>query len=492
MCPTGALTVRSDVEAVWRALGDPSKRVVAQIAPAVRVAIGESFGLEPGAQATLECVAALKAMGFAEVYDTAFAADLTVFEEATEFLARKGTGKNLPQFTSCCPAWVKFAEQSFPELLPNLSTCRSPQQMLGALVKGCGPDRREDPHAETVVVSIMPCTAKKFEAKRPEMSREGVPDVDHVITTQELARMIQESGLRFRELSPESFDLPLGYKSGAGVLFGASGGVTEAVLRYAAAKVSPNELGPVDFHAVRGEAGLREADVALGGTTLHLALVHGLANARRIAERVRGGDRRWDLIEVMACPGGCIGGAGQPVARNPTMARRKRSLGIYANDKQLDIHRSQDNPFVCRLYEERLGTIGGHEAHELLHTHYQSRRRVPDQEINLASALRRDRTVVRVCVGTNCFLRGSQTILTALLRDVAARGLDDEVDVRASFCFENCAGGPSVSVGEKLLSGASLTRVREEIDRALCARGVEPLQVDLELEKSEVAVTERR
>jgi NADH-quinone oxidoreductase subunit G len=345
--------------------------------------------------------------------------------------------------------------------------------MLGALIKGGLDDRPTRPDKETTIVSIMPCTAKKFEAKRPEMARDGVADVDHVITTQELARMIQESGLRFRELLPESFDLPLGFKSGAGVLFGASGGVTEAVLRYATAQVSPERPATIEFHAVRGEEGLREADVALNGSTLHLALVHGLANARRIAEQVRRGEGRWDLIEVMACPGGCIGGAGQPVSRNAAEARHKRRLGIYTNDKQLDVHCSQDNPFVHKLYEQRLGAVGGHKAHELLHTHYQSRRRVPDQEIELAQAPQKDRIVVRVCVGTSCFLRGSQATLTALLRDIAARGLEDDVDVRASFCFENCAGGPSVSVGGKLISAATLQRVRDELERALTARGIE-------------------
>ena len=304
--------------------------------------------------------------------------------------------------------------------------------------------------------------------------------------------MIKESGLRFRELAPESFDLPLGSKSGAGVLFGTSGGVTEAVLRYAAAHVSPERLGPVDFHAVRGEHGLREAHVALGGTTLRLAMVHGLSNARRVAERVRSGETHWDLIEVMACPGGCIGGAGQPVARDREAARRKRSLGIYANDKQLDIHRSQQNAFVCDLYARRLGAVGGHEAHELLHTRYQSRRRVPDQEIEFANGPRQDRIQVRVCVGTNCFLRGSQGTLTALLRDVAARGLEDEVDVRASFCFENCGGGPSVSIGDKLLSGATLQHVRAELEDLLRARGVEPDSVEGEACRSEDALADRR
>jgi len=336
-CPTGALAVRSEVSEVWKALSDPKKKVVAQIAPAVRVALGESFGLPAGSQTSGQAVAALKAMGFAAVYDTSFTADLTVIEEATEFLGRKGKGEKLPQFTSCCPAWVKFAEQYYPELLPNLSSCRSPQQMLGSLAKELLPEKMGVAPENLVVVSIMPCTAKKYEARRPEF-RKGVADVDYVLTTQELAQMIEGAGLRFEKLEPESFDMPMGFKTGAGVIFGNSGGVTEAVLRYAAEKVTGKVLEKVDFHEVRGEAGLREADVKVGELTLKLAVVHGLKNARALADKIKAGECSYDLIEVMACPGGCSRVAGQPVTREPLAARKERTRGLYSADKHLDLH----------------------------------------------------------------------------------------------------------------------------------------------------------
>lgn len=369
VCTTGALTPRPEIEQVWQALNDPTKYVVAQVAPAVRVAIGEEFGFEPGTATSGQMVAALKRLGFERVYDTSFAADLTVVEEANEFLKRKIKGERLPQFTSCCPGWVKFAEQYFPDLLPNVSSCKSPQQMLGALCKELLPAETKIDRKNIVVVSIMPCTAKKFEAKRPELGTDGIADVDHVLTTQELARMINETGLRYEKLLPESYDMPMGFKTGAGVIFGNSGGVSEAVLRYAAEKVSGEKLRSPDFHAVRGEDGMRLATIEIDGTTLKLAVVHGLKNARVLAEKVRRGKSNLDLIEVMACPGGCIGGAGQPVTRNGNV-RQLRTRGIYDVDKNLDLHKSQENHFVSDLYQRHLGEIGGPRAHHFLHTCY--------------------------------------------------------------------------------------------------------------------------
>ncbi len=475
VCPTGALSPRPEVQAVWRALADKSKTVVAQIAPAVRVALGECFGMKPGEAMGGQAVAALKAMGFAQVYDTAFAADLTVVEEANEFVQRWQAAKHLPQFTSCCPAWVKFAEQYHPTLLENLSSCRSPQQMLGALLKKGASQYLGVPAKDVVVVAIMPCTAKKFEAQRPELTQQGVPDVDHVITTQELARMIEEAGLRFAELQPESFDMPLGFKTGAGIIFGNSGGVTEAVLRYAAGELGRASPGRIDFHEVRGEEGLREAEVDLEGKTLRLAVVHGLANARALAERVQNGEDRWDLIEVMACPGGCIGGAGQPVSPNPANARKRRRLALYAADKNLELHRSQENPFITATYRTMLGSPCSDRAHELLHTHFQNRRRLPEGSVDLVRAKDQKPIELRVCVGTSCYLKGSQTTLTRLLRTVADEGLEDVVKVSASFCFENCSGkGPSVAFDGTLLEDGTFDKVRAELDRRLAARGVEP------------------
>ena len=413
--------------------------------PAVRVGLGECFGMKPGEITTGPIAAALKHLGFDQIYDTSFAADLTVIEEGTEFLERKAQGGTLPMFTSCCPGWVKYAEQYFPELLPNLSTCRSPQQMFGALVKAMLPDQLKIARKNIKVVAIMPCTAKKFEAQRPEMAVHGDPDVDHVLTTQELAQMIQSAGLIFDTLQPESFDMPFGFYTGAGVIFGNSGGVTEAVLRYAAEKVTGKKLEQVEFQQVRGDSGLREATVTINGTELKLAIVHGLRNARVVAEQVRAGNSHYDVIEVMACPGGCVGGAGQPVTTSRD-ARALRTKGLYHADKMLQLHKSQDNVFITECYAKFLGEIGGEKAHLLLHTSYKSRRRIADESLPLMQSKGEDKLKVSVCLGTNCFLKGSQEVLNGVLRHAEQNNLDGRLDVRAGFCFEKCECGPTVMI----------------------------------------------
>lgn len=466
VCPTGAITPKSEVEEVWKDLDNPKKKVVAQIAPAVRVALGEQFGLEPGTITTGQIAAALKSMGFDAVYDTSFSADLTVLEEANEFLERKAKGENLPQFTSCCPSWVKFAEQYYPELLPNLSSCRSPQQMMGSVVKETMPEKFGVDVKDLVVVSIMPCTAKKFEAKRKEFTKNGVPDVDHVLTTQELGRMIEESGLRFDKLEPESLDMPLGFKTGAGVIFGVTGGVTEAVLRYAAEKITGIKLDNVNFKAVRGEDGIREANITVGGTELKLAVVHGLANARKIAEKVKSGEAKYDLIEVMTCPGGCIAGAGQPVARDME-TRRKRTRGLYDTDKMLEFHKSQENHMVSECYKESLGEVGGDKAHKLLHTKYSSRKRIADSDIDLLSGRNEEKLEVKVCVGTSCMVRGSQELLHGLIGYIEDKGLQNAVDVKATFCFEACDRGPTISIGDTVIHKCTLEKACKALDEEL-------------------------
>lgn len=462
VCPTGALTPRPEIEEVWKALNDPRKTVVAQVAPAVRVALGEAFGMEPGAVETGRMVAALKALGFQQVYDTSFAADLTVIEEANEFIARKQKGEDLPQFTSCCPAWVKYAEQFCPDLLDNLSSCRSPQQMFGALAKQILPEQLNVRAEDLVVVSIMPCTAKKFEAKQKKFTTGGRPEVDHVLTTQELARMIEEAGLRFNELDPQSLDMPLGFKTGAGVIFGASGGVTEAVLRYAVEKLRGVRLDAVDFHEVRGEDGLREASLTIGETTLKLAVVHGLKNAAAVVEKIRKGECHYDLVEVMACPGGCIGGAGQPVTRDMT-AKARRTKGLYNADKMLEFHKSQENHIVAECYARHLGEPGGHRAHELLHTSYQNRRRITGQTLIVLDGSDRQKLSVSVCVGTSCFLRGSQTLLKRLVEHIEAEGLNQQVEVKATFCFERCDRGPSVHIAGRTIEHCTFEMAAEAI-----------------------------
>ncbi|MDD5129625.1 MAG: NADH-dependent [FeFe] hydrogenase, group A6 [Candidatus Omnitrophica bacterium] len=468
VCPTGALTPKSEVEEVWKALDNPKRVVIAQIAPAVRVAVGEMFGLEPGATSTGQIVSALRAMGFDKVFDTSFTADLTVIEEGHEFIERIKKNELIPQFTSCCPAWVKFAEQYYPELLKNISSCRSPQQMFGVLSKEMlsaqlGIDRKD-----IVVVSIMPCTAKKFEAKRPEFKHGEVADVDYVLTTQELCRMIEEAGLHFESLEPESFDLPFGFKTGAGVIFGASGGVSEAVLRFVTEKITGEKSDNYEFQAARGDSGIREISVALGGREFKLAVVSGLKNARNLIEKMKTGNLKYDFVEVMACPGGCVGGAGQPVYRDPSV-RKKRTKGIYENDKMLQLHKSQDNPYLNELYKNLLGSVGGHKAHNLLHTHYKTRKRIFDEGVTInASISESDKKIeLVVCFGTGCFLKGAQALLRQLLEYIRENNLSDKVEVKASFCFEKCDRGPVVRVGDEIFENCNFERIKERIEKTL-------------------------
>lgn len=467
VCPTGAIVPAMEIDDVWRAIEDPKKKVVVQIAPAVRVAIGEAFSMEPGQVETGRIVAALKAIGFDRVYDTSFAADITVLEEAEEFIKRKTAGKRLPLMTSCCPAWVKFVEQFFPDLLGNLSSCRSPQAMFGSIAKKYLPGELGTTRDDLVVVSIMPCTAKKYEARQPKLRTDGRPDVDYVLTTQELALMIEQAGLNFATLAPQSLDMPMGFKTGAGVLFGNSGGVSEAVLRYAVEKVEGTRLDQVEFHQVRGVDGLREAVVPLGEGTIKIALVHGLRNARTVANMIREGTADHDLIEVMACSGGCIGGAGQPVTRDP-LAREKRRQGIYNADQMLQLHKSQDNHFVQACYRQTLGGEPGSEtAHAMLHTGYCSKRRIRGNPLAIITPSEAEQLRVSVCIGTSCFVRGSEELLKLLTTHVMENNLVDIVKVEATFCFERCDRGPTVRVGERVLEHCTFEMARSAIDEAL-------------------------
>lgn len=362
ICPTGALVVKNETNKVWPLLYDKTKRVVVQIAPAVRVALGEEFGLPPGEVVLGKMVAALRKLGFDEVYDTALAADLTVMEETREFLNKLKSGAKLPLFTSCCPAWVRFAETKYPELMENISTCRSPQQMFGAIIKDHYRNMKEVDPRETVVVSIMPCTAKKYESLRPEGYTHGERDVDLVLTTQELITMIKEAGILFNELEPESLDMPFGLASGAGLIFGVTGGVAEAVLRRCYREKTAKVLKEIEFAGTRGMAGIKEAEIEIGGRVIKIAVVHGLKNAQELIEKIQSGEKLYDFVEVMACPGGCIGGAGQPL--NPNFdIKKERAQGIYKTDRVSQIKRSEENPMVVALYNGMLK-----DKHHLLHT----------------------------------------------------------------------------------------------------------------------------
>jgi len=474
VCPVGALTPKPETEEVWEAINNPDKYVVAQLAPAVRVALGEGFGMDAGSITTGQIVAALKRLGFDQVYDTSFAADLTVFEEATEFIERKLKGEKLPQFTSCCPSWVKFAEQYYPSLLPNLSSCKSPQQMFGSVAREILPKMLGIKPEQLVIVSIMPCTAKKFEAKREEFIHDGIAEVDHVLTTEGLGRMIHETGINFRKLTPESFDLPMGFKTGAGVIFGNTGGVSEAVLRFAYEKITGEKLLQSDFKMVRGMDGIRTAELEVGAVKLKLGVVHSLSNARQLCDQIVSGQSDYDLIEIMACPGGCIAGGGQPVNFEPDF-REKRINAIYNVDKQLQLHKAQENPYVKELYQLTLGEVGGSKAHELLHTHYHGRKRINNQLLTIRDT-DHPKIEVCVCVGTNCFVKGSQELLRRLMEYVTENKLEDivgfegqeeMVDVKATFCFERCDRGPVVRVNQQVIEQATFEKVTQLLNNEI-------------------------
>lgn len=361
VCPTGALVIKKDIDNAWKVLNDKGKRVIAQIAPAVRVALGEEFGMKPGEITMGKIVAALRKIGFDQVYDTGLAADLTVMEESKEFRKHLDKGEVLPLFTSCCPAWVKYAEHKFPELAGNISSCRSPQQMFGAVIKEQFKKIQEVDSKQNVVIAIMPCTAKKSEAARPENSNNGVRDIDLVITTQELAMMIKENGILFTELEDEALDMPFGLSSGAGIIFGVSGGVAEAVLRHCYNEKTSGTLKDIAFAGIRGMEGVKEATVELNGRPVAIAVVHGLKNAGKLIKLIKNGEKKYDFVEVMACPGGCIGGAGQPIPQS-VKAREQRAKGIYKADNASPIKRSEENPAILALYN---GILKGN--YKLLH-----------------------------------------------------------------------------------------------------------------------------
>ncbi len=374
-CPVGALSEIDYKYPVWRALNDPAKTVIVQTAPAVRVAIGEEFDLPSGSISTGKMVSALRKLGFDKVFDTDFAADLTIMEETTELIERVKSGKNLPILTSCCPGWVKFVEHQFPNLLYMPSTAKSPQQMFGAIAKSYYAEKIGVKPEDLIVVSVMPCLAKKYEASREEFSNNGVPDVDIVISTRELADMIREAGIQFELLEDEAYDSPLGESSGAGVIFGASGGVLEAALRTAADWISGKDIQQIDFTAVRGIKGIKEATVDVGGIELKVAICSGLGNARKLLARIQSGEATYQAIEIMACPGGCLNGGGQPYHRGDGKVLVKRLEAIYRDDKEKPIRKSHQNPSIQKLYAEYLGEPGSHKAHQLLHTHYVSRKK---------------------------------------------------------------------------------------------------------------------
>jgi len=383
-CPVGALKEKDDTGLVWRKIRDKDTVVIAQTAPAVRVALGEEFGIDIGTNVAGKMVTAIKRIGFDKVFDTNTGADFTIVEEANEFVQRlkenSRTANNpsneapLPMITSCSPGWVRFIELNYPELLPHLSTCKSPHEMFGALIKSYYAEKAGIDPKKMFVVSVMPCTAKKYERTREGEQNDELDNVDAVITTRELARMIKQAHIQFAELEDSEFDDPMGEATGAGAIFGVTGGVMEAALRTAYETVTGEELGKVNFEDVRGRAGVKKATVKMGDTEIKVAVAHGLGNARKILEEVKAGEADYQFVEIMACPGGCIMGGGQPIVNSKKRleydVRTLRAKAIYTIDEASKLRKSHENPTVKKVYEEYLGEPGGHKAHELLHTHY--------------------------------------------------------------------------------------------------------------------------
>lgn len=376
-CPTGAIYEKDDTAKVLEAINDPEKFVVVHTAPSIRVTLGECFGMHIGTNVQGKMVAALRRLGFDKVFDTDFGADLTIVEEANEFLGRVQNGGVLPMITSCSPGWIKYCEHYYPDMLDHLSTCKSPQQMSGAIIKTWYAEKMGIDPKDIVVVGIMPCTAKKFETKREDQAASGYPDVDYSLTTRELGRMIESAGIYFKHLPDEEFDNPLGDSTGAAVIFGATGGVMEAALRTAVEKLSGEELKSLDFTEVRGTDGIKEASYTVNGMEIKVCVVSGLANANTIMEKVKNGTADYHFIEIMGCPGGCVNGGGQPiqhaVVRNFVDLRARRAAALYEADKDMPLRKSHESEAVKRLYDEFLGEPGSHKAHEVLHTSYVAR-----------------------------------------------------------------------------------------------------------------------
>jgi NADP-reducing hydrogenase subunit HndD len=382
VCPTGALTEVDDTDKVWSALADPTKHVVVGTAPAVRAAIGEEFGEPIGTNSEGKMAAALRRLGFDGVFDVNVTADLTILEEGNEFIGRLTNGGVLPLITSCSPGWIRFCEQYYPEFIPNLSSCKSPQQMFGAMMKSYYAKLKGLDPKDVYVVTVMPCTAKKFEIRREdEAAVDGLWDIDATITTRELAKMIRKAGLNWNLLPEEQFDVDFGEFTGAGVIFGATGGVMEAALRTVVEKVTGKELPQVDFTEVRGIEGIKEASYDVNGTTVKVAVASGTANAAKLLDKVKSGEAEYHFIEIMGCPGGCVNGGGQPIqpgsVRNFIDLRAERAKALYAEDAALPVRKSHESPLVKKIYADFLGEPGSHLAHELLHTSYKARPKYP-------------------------------------------------------------------------------------------------------------------
>ncbi len=465
ICPTGALTLKTVLPQVYRALQNPQLTVVAQIAPAVRAAFGQQYGI--AAEDVMPILSAgLKQLGFNFVFDTCWAADLTIMEEGTEFLGRLAEGGVLPQITSCCPAWVNYCEKMAPDILPHLSSCKSPQQMFGAVMKQYFAKQMKVRPELLYFVSIMPCNAKKYEAKRPEFSAEGVTDVDMVLTTNDVIDMFAERHIDPRAIKPVPVDAFFGKVSGAGIIFGASGGVAEAALRLAAERVMGSRLDSFNYEGVRGLQGVKETTITLGDSKVRLAVVSGLQNAQKLIDRIRASDAPYDLIEVMACPGGCINGSGNPKPQLVSETADRLDV-LYRLDMAAPIRTSQDNPTVQAVYENWLGEPDSETSHHALHTTYH-RRSMRLETAVMEETLKELPVIdVGVCIGTNCYVKGSWRLLEGLAAELKRRGLSERFRIKARFCTGQCEDGPNVMIGGRIISRVDTTNAGAFIDAHL-------------------------
>ena len=465
ICPVGALTIKTNITDVWKEIYDKDKFVVVQIAPSVRVALGEYFGEKAGVNNIGKMVTALRMMGFDRVYDMSFGADFTVVEEGKEFLKRYEKGENLPIFTSCCPAWVKFVEQAYPDLLNNLSTAKSPMHMFGAVCKEQLSKELGITRDKIIDVCIAPCTAKKYEAERNKFKVDGVPDVDHVLTTEEFARMIKEQGIEFDKLEPSSLDMPLSFATGGALIFGATGGVCEAVLRFAADALEKGSAR--EYKEVRGRDGIKVGEVEVGGKTLRLAVVSGLNNAKTLIERITRGEESYDIIEVMACPGGCVNGGGQPFNFRQDVGT-ERAQGLYDNDRALQFHVSSENPFLQKFYDE-LSDV--QMEHKLLHTSFENRRLLKRDDFIISPAGEDKKLSLTICFGRSCFQRGAQELYLDLMRYIRDADLEGQTEFKARFCAKKCERGPILEVNGETLEHCTYQKAIEAIEMALVATG---------------------
>lgn len=465
VCPTGALTLKPALPDVYRALQNRDLTVVAQIAPAVRAVFGDQYGLaDSDVMPVLS--ACLKQLGFDYVFDTCWAADLTIMEEGTEFLSRLAEGGILPQITSCCPAWINYCEKTAPDILPHLSSCKSPQQMFGAVMKQYFARELKMRPEMLYFVSIMPCNAKKYEAMRPEFKTGGVRDVDKVLTTWDIMTMLKDKNIDPSKIKPAPVDAFFGKVSGAGIIFGASGGVAEAALRLAAERVMGKRMDSFNYEGVRGLQGVKETTVLLGDVQVRLAVVSGLQNAQRLIDRIRSGDALYDLIEVMACPGGCVNGSGNPAPLLKGETEQRLDV-LYRLDQEAAIRTSQDNPSVQSIYTNWLGKPDSETSHHALHTTYKRRSMRLMEEKEEAPDIAKAPLDIGVCIGTNCYLKGSWKLLEGLSAELKRRGMADRFRISARFCTGQCESGPNVSIGNKITSVENPDRVADFVDNFL-------------------------